>query len=480
MISNLGVNPMKLQAKLSLAKRLNTLLIGGCLLLTAASAVADIGTVTWQKQYTPTSRYKQGTFKAAGFNADGSVLACGFRSEADSGTAIGIRYNADTGAVLDTPPEWFLFEYSYSDYTHDRFYDQYIDSNGDFYFVGIGYRDSYNSFSSRYNVPNIWKYDSTYNNPASSNPDRPLWRNYYVTNGAATDISGNFESMAVDSTGNIYAVGYYSQIASNRNWIIDKYDGDGNRAPGFPLFYDRDGLHDYAYDVATDSKDNFIVVGYALVDADTNHYNWVVRKYESDGTLLWETDYDHANGSDLAFSVVVDSNDNIIVAGYRKNSSPESDNDWYIVKYAKDGDGNGGATIIWQQSWDDGTSRHGVAYGLLLDDADNFYVIGSQFKTSDSPAYTDRYRAILQYRDGQTGTVLASQGFVLDPTPNNRPDVEHDYLRDLALKGDQLVISGLTQQDDPTYLLDRSKTGRIVMLKLFPEFLNMMFRDGFE
>ncbi|MDX2429197.1 MAG: hypothetical protein QNK22_10970 [Xanthomonadales bacterium] len=297
--------------------------------------------------------------------------------------------------------------------------------------------------------------------------------------GTPADNAGQFNGMAVDSSDNIYAVGYFTDMVSttsDRDWIIDKYDTDGTRAADFPLTLDLDGLDDYAYDVATDSEDNFVVVGSVFVETDTNHYDWVVRKYQSDGTLLWETQYDFAGAHDQALFVAVDTDDNIIVSGYRRNAAPSSDNDWYIVKYAKDGDGNGGATILWDQFWDDGSSTHGNGYDLALDNNNNIYVIGVQYKDSlVAPVYDDRGRAVLQYRAGQTGELLNMQEFVLDPTDNNRPEVEHDLLRGLFLKGSHLVIVGYTQQDDPTYLLRKSKPGRVVMLAL-----PLIFKDGFE
>lgn len=480
---------MKQHQKRSWKMGLSVLLAGGGLLLSATPGFAEppvpeIGTEIWQQQYTPASTFKQGYFWSVGFNTDGSVLANGHRSEADSGSAIGMRYNAETGAVLDVMPEWILFEDNWGDYAHDRFKDQYIDSSGNMYFAGMGYRASGNTFSARYNVPNVWKYDSSYSNTTTTSADRPLWKSFYAGPGDATQENGTFEAMAVDSAGNIYAVGYYLNLfstqnspttASQRDWIIDKYDSDGVRAAGFPLSYNEDNLHDYAYDVAIDSEDNFVVVGTVLVSAATNHYDWMVRKYAGDGSLLWETKSDLSGGSDLAYSVAVDGDDNIIVVGQRRNALPAGDNDWYIVKYAKDGDGNRGATIIWEQSWDDGNSKRGEARGVLLDHKGFVYIVGSQAKDSVDPVYTDRLRPVLQYRNGHTGELLGMQGFVLDETPNDKPDIEHDYLRALDLKGDQLIMAGYTSQDDPSYLLNYKHTGRVLMLKLLP-----MFADGFE
>ena len=478
---------MKTLYDLPWKKRLILTLAGSCLLMVAASALtgdeADIGTEMWQQKYNPTtSNWNNGFFWSVGFNTDGSVLASGFRGEADSGSAIGVRYNALTGAVIDTPPEWFLFEYTWSDYSQDRFYAQHIDASGNIYFVGTSYTASFNAFRPRYDAPSIWKYDSAYSNPApgSSYPGRPLWRNYYAPALPANNevnSMGQYSDMAVDSAGNIYAVGWFDDnpaTSGNRDWIIDKYTSDGSRLATFPLFLDKVGLHDYAYGVATDSEDNFVVVGSVLIDAVTDHHDWVVRKYKSDGTLLWSTEYDFANGHDQAQNVAIDGDDNVIVSGYQRNAAPADDNDWYIVKYAKDGDGIGGANILWDKSWDDGQSKHGIAYEVALENSGNFYVIGIQAKDSLDPVYSNRYRALLQYRDGQTGDLLKSQDIDLDATANNKPELEHNYIRSLVLNGDYLVLGGYTQQDGG-YSVTRGRTGRVVMLRL-----PALFKDGFE
>lgn len=441
-------------------------------LVSSTSGATEIAREVWQQKFNPaTSSWNNAFFWSVGYNNDGSVLVSGTRGEADSASAIGIRYDAQTGSVLDSPPEWFLFENNFYDYAQDNFYDQYHDAEGNIYFVGMGYAATKNTFSNRFNVPNIWKYANTYNNPEPGAPDRPLWRQYHVTAHPSTEVTGSFYRMAVDSSGNIYVVGYYAQAKTNRDWIIDKYDSDGTRAAGYPLALDGDGFHDYANGVAVDSEDNVIVVGAVLM---TDDFDWVVRKYQSDGTLLWETQYDFAGGHDSAITVTTDSEDNIIVGGYRRNVSPNDENDWYIVKYSKGGDGNGAADVIWEQTWDDGNSKHGNVWDVALDGGDNFYVIGVQQKDSLDPAYTDRYKPVLQFRAGSTGELIKTQDVKLIPTVNNQLHDEHDYLRRVVLKDGRLLLSGYTQQGT-SYSITRGRTGRVLMLELLP-----MFRDGFE
>ena len=443
----------------------------------AAFGLPPVGEVLWQQQFNPadTSR-KNALLYSVGFLPDGAILTSGNRGEADSKSAIGLRLDRATGAILDSPPEWYLFEDTIFDYAQDSFNDLIIMPDGEVFFAGRSYPANFNSFSSRFNVPNVWKYSSTYNNTPGSNPDRPVWRQYYSRAGTADDNAGQFNALSMDAAGNFIAVGYYTKLdstTSSRDWIIDKYDSDGNRAPGFPIALDHMGLNDYAYDVATDSESNFIVAGSVLVDADTNHRDWVVRKYSSDGTLLWDHQYDWAGKHDQASKLAVNANDDIIVSGYRREDQTDDD-DWYLVKYAADGDGEGGPNVLWEQAWDAGNGKPGRGADVLMERSGNFYVVGRQQEDSSDPFFENRYRSVLQFRDGETGELLRMQKIELDPTPNNQPDDEHDYLVSMAIDDGYLVIAGYTVQDGGSSVV-RGRTGRIVMVSV-----QNIFRDRFE
>jgi hypothetical protein len=439
----------------------------------SSAFTGDIGTIQWQRIFNSnTNPYYQAFFNSVIFNADNSLLVSGYRGEPDSKSAIALRYDSDTGSIRDTPSEWFLFEYTWGDYTHDRFYGQFIDSSNNTYFVGVSYGENFNTFTNRYNCPNIWKFDSSYTNPDPNTlrPSRPSWRKYHCDSGHPEN-QGEFNDLAVDSAGNIYTAGWFDNLestTSDRDWIVDKYDSDGTEAEGFPLIFNKADLQDYATSIAIDSEDNFIVVGSVMVNSASPQYNWVVHKYDSTGALLWQTEYDYGlNGlHEQALFVVVDDQDNIIVCGYRTNNTTENDRDWYIVKYAKNGNGSGGATVLWEQFWDDGLNKHGLARGMLLDHQQNIYVIGRQAQDSINPAYSNRFKPVLQYRDGLTGNLLKLQNIPLLPTHNHSWSIEHDFMYRLAQKNGKLVIVGGTVED-ANYLIPFSRTGRVVMLELF-------------
>ncbi len=462
--------------------RTTSLAMGMCLsIMLSASAVysGDIGYEVWQDSYNTAfvRSHHNSLYHDVIFIDDDTVLAAGKRMEMDGDSAIGIRYNAGNGDKLDTDPEWYLFEdYDYKpgggtgyDYSNDCFYGVHIDQGGNTWFAGQSYKDTYNSSSARWKLPNVWKYASSYNNPNPGAPDRPDLRVYHA--GGNRYYDGNYWDLAADQQGNIYAVGRFDMAgaavgSAGYNWIISKYDSVGTPVAGFPIFLDGNNLHDEARRVVVDSENNFIVVGFIKTDAVPPGTNdWMVRKYSSDGTLIWEAVYDFAGANDIPSAVVVDSKDNIIVGGSRNDSN---DDDWYIVKYAKDGNGSGGATILWEQSWDDGTLLGGYVYDLLVSENDNIYVLGVQREHNLASSLNLR-QPVLQYRSGVDGSLLKSMNIALEATYNNRPDYEHNYLIRMVQREGKLALAGYTIENGSFPVSSYARSARIIMFDLLAD-----------
>jgi len=298
-----------------------SLLAGSCLLMGSVAAIADIGEQQWQKVLNEDDApWDLTSFESVEFRSDGSVLASG-----SGGGGFAVRYNSQSGELLDTPDPWINFDTTAGG---NYFYDQVTDSNGDIYFSG-----RHAGFD-----PGIWKYNST----AELQTGWPK-----VSTGAG---DGLYTGAAVDTLGFVYSAGYNSA-----GWLISKHaTSDGTVPTGFPITYNL-GFGGKASHVAVDSENNFIVSGWLGVAGGS--YDWHVRKYASNGTLMWESSYDLKGNIEAAIDVAVDSEDNIIVIGYRNDGSDELTGiarDWYMVKYAKAGDGAGNGTVLWEQSWNSG------------------------------------------------------------------------------------------------------------------------------
>ena len=177
----------------------------------------------------------------------------------------------------------------------------------------------------------------------------------------------------VDSSNNVIVAGYTSSFSGGGDYLIIKYDENGtllwNNTVG------GDGTRDYAWAVAVDSADNIIVTG------DTKSYGaspgstldvWTL-KYDADGNLLWNTT---AGGADneVGLDICVDSSDNIYVVG-RTESFGEGDRDFWTLKY------NSSGSLIWNKTA--GGADLDIASGVVIDSTGNVIVSGQTNSTGN-------------------------------------------------------------------------------------------------
>jgi uncharacterized delta-60 repeat protein len=166
--------------------------------------------------------------------------------------------------------------------------------------------------------------------------------------------------VAVDSEDNVIVTGYTANEAGNTSYYTIKYDKDGNAI--WSKSYDG-GNDDEAYGVAVDSKDNIIVTGFSHNATGNGMDNYYTIKYDKDGNEIWNKSY--ADGqTDQAGDVAVDSQDNIIVTGCSRNLGVH----YLTIKYDQNG------TEIWNQTYHDCAISE--AFGVAVDSENNVIVTG--------------------------------------------------------------------------------------------------------
>lgn len=195
-----------------------------------------------------------------------------------------------------------------------------------------------------YDPPYIVKYDSNGNK---------LWNQELSSNDLVT--------VATDSSNNIIVGG---------SGGISKFGPNGGTA----LWYDTPGS---VQDIAVDSNDNIIVL-----------LSNKLYKYKPVGEVVWESEY-FTNFTGL--SVAVDSNNNIVVAGYEE----DSDRSFKVNKF----DSNG--QLIWSKTY--GTTNDGLteyAYGVTVDQNGNIVATGVsnneiiiiKYSSSGSQLWVKKYK----------------------------------------------------------------------------------------
>ncbi|MBT6184487.1 MAG: hypothetical protein HOI07_07040, partial [Betaproteobacteria bacterium] len=278
----------------------------------------------------------------------------------------------------------------------DTGYSIAVDSGGNVYVTGNYGSTTTVSLGNGLNLPNpsgtgafIVKYDTS---------GTAQW--FQTIQGTHNDIG---YSIAVDSSGNVYAIGYYYSTttvslgnglelpasAENDAFIV-KYNSSGTAQWVQTI---RGTSNDVGYGIAVDSGGNVYATGYynstvslgngLNLPVPTGSDAFIV-KYDTSGTAQWYQTI-VGSASDRGNAIAVDSGGNVYVTGYYNSTTTvslgnnlnlpvTSVNDVYIVKYDTSG------TAQWFQTIP-GTSNDS-GFGIAVDSSGSVYVTGEYYSGS--------------------------------------------------------------------------------------------------
>ncbi len=189
-------------------------------------------------------------------------------------------------------------------------------------------------------------------------------------------------ALAVDSHNNVISTGYSSGSGGWYDYATIKYSSTG--VPLWTNRYNGSGnMQDFAEAVAVDSTDNVIVTGYANGRFSGDDYATI--RYSSAGVPLWTNHFNgSAIGTDQAYAVVVDGNNDVIVTG--DSSGWFSSDDYATVKYSSAG------VLLWTNRYNGPGSSTDEARAVLVDSSNCVIVAGSSYGSgSDSDFATIKY-----------------------------------------------------------------------------------------
>ncbi len=172
------------------------------------------------------------------------------------------------------------------------------------------------------------------------------------------------KALFLDSAGNLYLAGATSSFgAGDSDVVLLKYDSNGNilwqRTWGGSGSEGADAL-------IIDSLDNIYVAGMTR-SFGTGEPDVALLKYDSNGNLLWQRVWDKGD-IDYATSLAVDDDGNLYVCG-NTYSFGAGEGDALVLKY--DSSGN----LVWDRTW--GGSDNDFAYGAAIDESGNLLVTGN-------------------------------------------------------------------------------------------------------
>jgi len=228
-----------------------------------------------------------------------------------------------------------------------------------------------------------------------------------VFGGSANDFS---ESIAVDSTGNIYTTGSFQGTADfdpgtgtfnltstgGADVFVSKLDPSGN------LLWAKNlggSSNDVGFSIAVDSSGNVYTTGYFAnpgADFDPSAQSFSLRsaggddifvsKLDPSGNLIWAKGFG-GSSTDLGYEIAVDSTGNVYATGYFEGTSDfdpsagafnltsTGERDVFVLKVNPSGD------LLWAKNF--GGVNTETGYSLAVDGTGNVYTTGTFEFTAD-------------------------------------------------------------------------------------------------
>lgn len=241
---------------------------------------------------------------------------------------------------------------------------------------GNVYVTGYASVTNKYYDVILLKYNSEGN---------LLWaRTYGITTAYREDKA---LGIALDLYGNIYITGYGTGSDGERDIFLSKYDSFGYRK------WTRleDGTYNFSaegHGIVVDNSGNICIAGYVLTE--NNYEDIIVNKYSSSGLLLWSTTYNNNNFNeqDKAWGIVVDENDNIYVSGQTTVDNNQQNTDALTLKF------NSSGSLLWESTFNGSGNEEDKAWGIVVDTDGSVYIGGYTTNSDNNTDYlTVKYNA---------------------------------------------------------------------------------------
>jgi hypothetical protein len=225
------------------------------------------------------------------------------------------------------------------------------------------------------------------------------WANRWGIAGSGNGADDTGNGVGVDSSGNVYAMGY--RLGSGGGFDILKFTANGSAvwsesiaaAPGFS-----------SSDFTADGSGNVFVAGnfQGTVDFDPSSkthdvsagpsVSGFVEKLNTNGKFQWVSPFvgqtvGSTSGYSGAYSVALDASGNVIVGGYYQNTV-DFDPGRGTTTLSPVGGGfiaklNGSGGLVWARALESGTASGGSVNELAVDTAGNIYATGSFSGTID-------------------------------------------------------------------------------------------------
>ncbi|MEW6527710.1 MAG: delta-60 repeat domain-containing protein [Spirochaetota bacterium] len=388
--------------------------------------------------------------KAIAIQSDGKILVAGIANISGENNNFAIvRYNSD--GTLDTS---FGTEgkvtTNFGSLRNDQAYAMALQSDGKI--IVAGYTNEGGNFNFA-----LARYNTNGSLDTSFDSDGLVYTDLQT---GSTDIA---YAMAIQSDEKIVVAGYTITGSYNADIAIVRYNSDGSLDTGFGtngiVITDiNSNSKDYARSLAIQSN-GYIVVGGDTAPSTSANSSFLLMRYKDDGTI--DTSFNTngyittnmGTGIDSGNAVYIQSDGNIILAGYANDSSSAS-YDFAIARYTTNGlldnsFGNSGKVL----THFDEAHRDDYGYSVVLDASGRILFAGAtSVGTSDYDFALCRYAA-----NGTVDTSFGTMGKV-------KIDLEStdDRGNAIAIQSDgKILVAGRTKISD-------TNTGAFALIRLWP------------
>jgi len=156
-----------------------------------------------------------------------------------------------------------------------------------------------------------------------------IWENTYNGSSNLTDFG---TAVCVDQGNNVIVVGATLNSTQNYDFIIIKYDTDGNLI-WTQTFNGSGNNYDVPTAVTADINSNIFVIGASM--GGTTLTDYLTLKLDSLGNVIWNSNYNYNNFYEIPSGIVIDTSGNIFVSG--ASASGFNNWDYAVVEYSSTG-----------------------------------------------------------------------------------------------------------------------------------------------
>ena len=221
------------------------------------------------------------------------------------------------------------------------------------------------------------------------------WQRNFSVGGSIDGNTVTWPGLALDSSDNVYMCMPVDASGPKALGILVKYNSSGTLQWQRALNDTVNSNYGYAYSITIDSSNNIYVGGYTQVSSRTGAY---LAQYNTSGVIQSQRVFYNPGSATPSLngfrSVSLDSSGNIYGASYGSSASQGLDN--YVFKFTSAG------SLTWQRGFgQSGLNRTDVCYSTVVDTSGNLYV-GAEYISSPYYAVLVKYNTsgVFQWSSG--------------------------------------------------------------------------------